>query len=102
MPYGENAIVAIATYSGYNQEDSVILNRNSLDRGMFRTTYFHSYSASEEMIDPNAKIHTQIANVALNPLYSETVKTKPDKDNSKLDENGFIKLGSHVDEILCL
>uniref|UniRef100_A0A6C0I5Q0 DNA-directed RNA polymerase n=1 Tax=viral metagenome TaxID=1070528 RepID=A0A6C0I5Q0_9ZZZZ len=98
MPYGENAIVAIATYSGYNQEDSVILNRNSLDRGMFRTTYFHSYSASEEMIDPNAKIHTQIANVALNPLYSETVKTKPDKDYSKLDENGFIKLGSHVDE----
>jgi DNA-directed RNA polymerase II subunit RPB2 len=66
MPYGENAIVAIAMYSGYNQEDSVILNKNSLDRGMFRTTYFHSYSINEEITDATSKKHTEIANISKN------------------------------------
>jgi DNA-directed RNA polymerase II subunit RPB2 len=32
LPSGQNAIVAVACYSGYNQEDSVILNQSSIDR----------------------------------------------------------------------
>jgi hypothetical protein len=38
LPAGENVIVAIACYSGYNQEDSVILNQTAVDRGLFRST----------------------------------------------------------------
>ena len=48
-PYGVNAIVAIACYSGYNVEDAIIINRASLDRGMFRTTYFTVYESEEEI-----------------------------------------------------
>ena len=33
---GINAIVAIASYTGYNQEDSVIMNASAVDRGLFR------------------------------------------------------------------
>lgn len=98
LPYGENAIVAIAMYSGYNQEDSVILNEGALKRGMFRTTYFHSYNVSEEMTDPAAQVHTEFANITANPKYSQIVKTKADRDYSKLDDDGIIKVGSHVDE----
>ena len=47
MPFGENAIVAIACYSGYNQEDSVILNRNSLKRGFMRGLYYSVYKDEE-------------------------------------------------------
>jgi DNA-directed RNA polymerase II subunit RPB2 len=47
MPFGENAIVAIACYSGYNQEDSVILNRNSLKRGFMRGLYYTMYKDEE-------------------------------------------------------
>ena len=36
MPYGENAIVAIMSYTGYNQEDSLIFNQSAIDRGLFR------------------------------------------------------------------
>ena len=39
LPAGENAIVAIATYTGYNQEDSLIMNKTSLDRGKYRAMY---------------------------------------------------------------
>ena len=47
LPAGINAIVAIATYTGYNQEDSVILNNSAVDRGFFRSVFMRSYKDSE-------------------------------------------------------
>ena len=43
LPAGHNAIVAIACYSGYNQEDSVMMNQSSIDRGFFRSMFFRCY-----------------------------------------------------------
>ena len=37
LPNGENVIVAIACYTGYNQEDSIIFNQSAIDRGLFRS-----------------------------------------------------------------
>ena len=47
LPAGINAVVAIATYTGYNQEDSIILNWSSVDRGFFRSAFWRSYRDSE-------------------------------------------------------
>ena len=47
LPAGINSIVAIATYTGYNQEDSVILNSSAVDRGFFRSVFMRSYKESE-------------------------------------------------------
>ena len=38
LPSGENIIVAIMCYTGYNQEDSVIINKSAIDRGLFRSS----------------------------------------------------------------
>lgn len=46
-PSGQNLVVAIMPYEGYNMEDAVVLNRSSIDRGMGRSTYFRPYSATE-------------------------------------------------------
>ena len=43
MPFGMNAIVAIACYGGYNQEDSIIMNKSSVARGLFRGLYYGMY-----------------------------------------------------------
>jgi len=43
LPAGQNAIVAIASYTGYNQEDSIIMNQSAIDRGLFRSMYYRSY-----------------------------------------------------------
>lgn len=43
LPAGHNAIVAIACYSGYNQEDSMMMNQSSIDRGFFRSIVFKTY-----------------------------------------------------------
>ena len=47
MPFGMNAIVAIGIYGGYNQEDSVILNKSAVNRGLFRTLYYTMYKDEE-------------------------------------------------------
>merc|ERR1719267_399262 len=47
LPAGINATVAIACYSGYNQEDSVLMNQTSIDRGFFRSVFYRSYRDEE-------------------------------------------------------
>lgn len=48
LPAGCNAIVAIACYTGYNQEDSIIMNQSSIDRGLFRSAFFRTYSDTQD------------------------------------------------------
>jgi len=48
MPSGYNVIVAIMTYGGYNQEDSVMVNRAALDRGLFRSVFCRTYKDEEK------------------------------------------------------
>ena len=47
LPAGINAIVAIMCYTGYNQEDSVIMNQSSIDRGLFRSAFFRTYISEQ-------------------------------------------------------
>ena len=43
LPLGINSIVAMSTFTGYNQQDSIIVNRSSIERGLFRTVAYRSY-----------------------------------------------------------
>jgi DNA-directed RNA polymerase II subunit RPB2 len=96
LPYGENAIVALSIYSGYNQEDSILLNDSALRRGLFQTTYYHSYDVLEKAIDMALDTHTEFGNPAENPRFKDAVKLKEGYDYSLLDADGIITRGAHV------
>lgn len=49
LPSGVNVIVGIMVYSGYNQEDSLIMNQSAIDRGLFRSSFFRTLHDQEKV-----------------------------------------------------
>ena len=67
IPSGFNAIVAIMAHTGYNQEDSLLFNKGSIDRGLFQATIYHT-----EKDEDKQKINGD-----------EEVRCKPDPSKTK-------------------
>ncbi|KAK6090882.1 hypothetical protein P3W45_000127 [Vairimorpha bombi] len=95
LPPGQNAIVAIASYSGYNQEDSIIMNQSAIDRGLFRSFFYRTYTDQENTTRPGA--HEEFCK----PVRSEVIRMR-NLNYSKLDADGIIPTGTRVtgDDVL--
>lgn len=85
LPSGQNIIVAVACYGGYNQEDSLIMNKSSVERGLFR-----SYTYKTIIVHNKANGGTIDIGVPKTPNKGS--------DFSKLDSQGIIKVGVEVKE----
>ena len=90
VPNGMNVVVAIACYGGYNQEDSVLINRGSVERGLFNSTFYRTYKDDEKKVQSSGQ---------------EEKFTKPDPNFTKgmkpgnydkLNPNGFIDINKQV------
>jgi len=89
VPSGCQIHVAIMTHTGYNQEDSVLINKGSIDRGLFLATIYHTEKDEDKNI-----------------IRDEIIRCKPDKTKTKgikfgnydkLNAQGFIEENSLVD-----
>jgi DNA-directed RNA polymerase II subunit RPB2 len=100
MVNGQNLIVAIATYTGYNQEDSIIFNKTSVERGMFNLTYYKNMNNQEEewVNDSKEKEAIRFANPMTLINEGKNLQNIKFANYSKLDENGYPKLNSYIHE----
>ena len=87
LPFGNNLIVAILTYSGFNQEDSVIMSKSAIERGLFR-----SFAYKMIVVEEKKKSTLMMEKIELVPSSCQNKSF----DYSKLDDHGIIKVGSYV------
>lgn len=94
MPSGVNAIVAIMCWTGFNQEDSVMVNQSSIQKGMFRLTSYHTIDCIEKKRDTYS-----VEEICI-PPRNNTDDLKPEDKGyfrrknanySLLDENGIVR-----------
>jgi len=91
LPCGVNVIVAIACFTGFNQEDSVIMSRSAVDRGLFSTTFYRTFR------EQNSKNHsTGEEEFFCKPSALTTRDIKP-HNYDRLEESGFVTEGTFVE-----
>jgi DNA-directed RNA polymerase II subunit RPB2 len=92
LPNGINIVVAIMSYTGYNQEDSVLINRGAIERGLFNSTYYRTYREEE-----NKNQLTGEEDIFCKPDTNKILFPK-NSNYDKLSENGFVPENTYVDD----
>lgn len=92
LPCGINAIVAIASYSGYNQEDSLIINEDAVNRGLFVSTFYRTYKVEEKKSQASGEDERFCKP---NPNMTKGMKMA---NYNKLNSNGFVNENEKIDE----
>ena len=92
LPSGINAVVAIACYSGFNQDDSTMFNQSAIDRGLFHSTFYRSYKDEEKKYQNTGE---EEKFCKPNPKLTKSLKVA---NYEKLAVNGFAPENVRVDE----
>lgn len=90
LPAGDNVVLAIMTWKGWNQEDALVINKGAIERGLFWYTVYKTISATErEVATSSGRASEKFGRPIPNP-------NRPPGTYDNLDERGIVKLGSVI------
>ena len=90
-PAGQNVVIAMLSYEGYNMQDAIIINKGSIERGFGRSTFFRPYTTEELRYSGGLKDEVCIPEKEVKGYRSE-------HDYRLLEEDGVIFPEARVDE----
>ncbi|KAM3180393.1 hypothetical protein ACTXT7_016367 [Hymenolepis weldensis] len=90
LPAGQNAVIAIMSFTGYDVEDALILNKASIDRGFMRASVYRR-------VGVHLKSHDGVAHDRLMGPIIDTVTKKPRRNDQLLEADGTAAVGSKAE-----
>ena len=89
IPSGSTVVVAIMSHTGYNQEDSLLFNKGSIDRGLFQATIYHTEKDEDKKVNGDEEIRCK-------PDASKTKGMKFANYN-KINKDGVIPENTRIE-----
>ena len=90
-PAGQNCVVAVLPFDGYNIEDAIVLSKSSVDRGLARTFFYRIYDAEAKQYPGGMRDNFEIPNAEDNIRGY-----KGEKSYRVLEEDGIVATESSV------